>query len=105
MSDLLTREQIAELIERSKDDRAIIVGSEVRQLAAMALRALKSEPEGWVSAPKEPTPAMCQAGYAALRKNATAEQLMGMTTDAEIYKAMIDARPRATELSVGQDAP
>lgn len=39
MSDL-TREQIEELFERSKDDRAIIVGSEVRQLAAMALRSL-----------------------------------------------------------------
>jgi hypothetical protein len=35
----LTREQIEELIERSKNDRAIIVGSEVRQLANMALRS------------------------------------------------------------------
>lgn len=34
----LSREQIEELFERSKDDRAIIVGSEVRQLCAMALR-------------------------------------------------------------------
>lgn len=32
----LSREEIAELVERSEDDRAIIVGSEVRQLACMA---------------------------------------------------------------------
>lgn len=36
----LTTEQVLELIERSKDDRAIIVGSEVRQLANLALWAL-----------------------------------------------------------------
>lgn len=36
----LTTEQVLELIERSKDDRAIIVGSEVRQLADLALWAL-----------------------------------------------------------------
>lgn len=36
----LTTEQVLELIERSRDDRAIIVGSEVRQLAGLALRAL-----------------------------------------------------------------
>jgi hypothetical protein len=32
----LTLEQVQELRERSKDDRAIIVGSEVRQLCALA---------------------------------------------------------------------
>ena len=36
----LTREMIEELCERSKDDRAIIVGSEIRQLCALALAAL-----------------------------------------------------------------
>lgn len=39
----LTRSEIEELFERSKNDRAIIVGSEVRQLCGMALRALESE--------------------------------------------------------------
>lgn len=38
----LTRKQAEELFERSKDDRAIIVGSEVRMLCAMALRSLAS---------------------------------------------------------------
>lgn len=33
----LTREEIIELIERSKNDRALIVGSEVRALGMMAL--------------------------------------------------------------------
>jgi hypothetical protein len=39
----LTAEQIDELFERSKDDRAMIVGSEVRQLAAMAKRTRAAE--------------------------------------------------------------
>ena len=39
----LTTEQVLELIERSKDDRAIIVGSEVRQLADLALQALDDD--------------------------------------------------------------
>lgn len=36
----LTIEQIDELFERSKNDRAIIVGSEVRQLAGALKEAL-----------------------------------------------------------------
>lgn len=44
MSDL-TKEQIEELFERSKNDRAIIVGSEVRMLASMALRTAEAERE------------------------------------------------------------
>ncbi|MGE5523420.1 MAG: hypothetical protein ACM3SS_06885 [Rhodospirillaceae bacterium] len=66
MSDELTREQIEELRERSKDDKAIIVGSEIRQLCAMALRSLSppsGEPVAWGEVPthdsagnKLPTP-------------------------------------------------
>lgn len=36
----LSRAEVEELFERSKNDRAIIVGSEVRQLCVLALRAL-----------------------------------------------------------------
>jgi hypothetical protein len=37
----LTKEQIQELFERSKNDRAIIVGSEIRQLCDLALSTLR----------------------------------------------------------------
>ena len=49
----LTREQIEELRERSKDDRALIVGSEVRQLCDMALNWLAVQPRPIEEAPKE----------------------------------------------------
>ena len=42
---MITREQIEELRERSKDDRAIIVGSEVRMLCDAALRATEPAPD------------------------------------------------------------
>ena len=42
----LTREQIEELFERSKNDHAMIVGSEVRQLCNMALRSLAPSATG-----------------------------------------------------------
>lgn len=44
MSVDLTREQLDALFEKSKDDRAIIVGSEVRQLIGM-IRRLQADAE------------------------------------------------------------
>ncbi len=41
----MDKEQVEELMERSKDDRAIIVGSEVRQLCALALAGLRESGE------------------------------------------------------------
>ena len=40
---MLTRDEINELSERSKNDRAIIVGSEVRQLCNMALASIEPQ--------------------------------------------------------------
>lgn len=48
----LTREEVNELFERSKNDRALIVGSEVRSLCVLALQAL---------APTQPTIEQCFA--------------------------------------------
>lgn len=59
---------------------------------------------GTVAVPREPTDAMVQAGYAAMRKNASAEQLIGMTCEAEIYRAMLAAAPAAPEAGSEQIA-
>ena len=48
----LTREQVLELLERSKSDRALIVGSEVRQLCNLALQALEMRPRPIAVAPR-----------------------------------------------------
>ena len=49
----MNREQIEELFERSKNDRAIIVGSEVRQLCTLALRGLEAQWQPIETAPKD----------------------------------------------------
>jgi hypothetical protein len=42
---MITLEEIDDLCERSKDDRALIVGSEIRVLCAAARRGVESEHE------------------------------------------------------------
>lgn len=46
----MNEQEIKELFERSKNDRAIIVGSEVRALCDLALSALRpAEPMAWMN--------------------------------------------------------
>ena len=43
--------------------------------------------------PVEPTREMINAGYAAMRKNASGERLLGMTAECAIYDAMLATAP------------
>ena len=100
----LTEGQIRELIERSKDDRAIIVGSEVRQLAYMALASLHAGVSGDAAAegvmvPLEPTPEMLEAYYDLIPIAPGTETwaMARLPCAGKVYRAFLEAAPAVTE--------
>jgi hypothetical protein len=92
MSEIST-ERLRELIDHAfthdvtmQDD----LDAALRELAAL-------RSDGMVRVPREPTEAMIQAGYARMRQDSSAEQLLGHTAEVEIYRAMIAAAPIGSE--------